>query len=384
MMFKIVKISANFPPRRCGVADYTRILCEHLVNLKEDISFYIITSADPKIIESGYSYERIKVLPVINNWSWSCLSKIKEIIKEISPDIVHIEHNRSLYGCLAAMNFLPYLLKKENPKHKIIITFHDLPGPWKNKDPFFWLTNFSNLIYCDRFLVSSDNDFNNFACRLPFIKRKCMLLPVGSNMPKVENNRTMIRKELNIAEDILALGYFGFIREDKCLTELFYAFSELLKSGLNLKLLMIGGILNEEMFLSLQKLSYKLNINEMIIWKDYQAHEKVSELLSALDIVVLPYKNGIGTNSGIFAACVQHNLPIVTTKAKFMPEIIKDNYNLIVVEPNNLKELTNALFRITQDLDLRKKLTQNLKELNDYLSWQNISQKILKLYITAI
>lgn len=54
-------------------------------------------------------------------------------------------------------------------------------------------------------------------------------------------------------------------------------------------------------------------------------------------------------HSGAFATCVLRNLPIVTTKAKFMP-------------------------------GLRKRLSENLKELNHYLSWQSISQKIFKLY----
>ena len=95
---KIVKISANFPPKRCGIGDYVRLLCENLVHLKKDISFYIITSANPEVIESGYSYERIEVLPVISNWSFEGLFKIRKMIKEISPDIVHIEYNQDLYG----------------------------------------------------------------------------------------------------------------------------------------------------------------------------------------------------------------------------------------------------------------------------------------------
>lgn len=376
---RIVKISANFPPGRCGIGDYTRLLCENSVKINKDISFYIITSADPKIAECGYSYERIEVLPIISNWSFAALSQIRKVIKEISPDIVHIEFNRMLYGRAIAMNFLPYLLKKKNPTYKIIVTFHDLPAPLKNKDPFFWLTTLVMLIYCDRVIVSSDIDFNSFTAKLPFVKRKCTLVPVGSNIPKVEAVRAMVRKELNISEDVLLLSFFGFIREDKCLIELFYAFSELLRAGHNLRLLIVGGITNKEIFLFLQKLSHKLNINDMVIWMDYQSDKRVSELLSASDVVILPYKNGIGTNSGVFAASVLHSLPIVTTYAKFMPEVIRNNYNLMLVKPSSIKELTNVLLQVTQDSELRKKLSENLGELNEYLSWQRISKEMLKL-----
>lgn len=378
---KVVKITANFPPRRCGIGNYTRLLCENLVNLKKDIYFYIITSADPKIKECNYSYERIEVLPAISDWSFTALRRIRKIIKEISPDIVHMEFNRMLYGRAIAINFLPYLLKKKNSIPKIIVTFHDLPGPLKNRDPFFWLTTFVILIYCDSIIVTNEIDFNSFTCKLPFVKRKCRLVPVGSNIFKAESKRALVREELNISEDTLILSFFGFIREDKCLSELLYAFSKLLRARDNLKLIIVGGTHNQKIFLSLKKLVNKLNMNNAVIWMGYLPDKRVSELLSVSDAAVLPYKNGIGTNSGVFAACALHDLPIVTTNAKFMPDVIKNNYNLILVKPGSIEELTKALFKITEDSDLRKKLSENLKELNEYLSWQRISEEIFKLYV---
>jgi len=376
---RVVKISANFPPKRCGIGDYTHLLCESLVKINKEISFYIVTSDDFEIAECGYSHERIEVLPIISNWSRAALSQIIKKIKEIYPDIIHIEFNRSLYGRSTAINFLPYLLKKRDPIYKVIVTFHDLPGPLKNKDPFFWLTTLVMLIYCDRVILSNDIDFNSFTARLPFVKRKCSLIPVGSNIPKIESDRTMIRKEFNISEDTQLLSFFGFIREDKCLAELFYAFSALLRMVHNIRLLIVGGVYNKEIFSSLQSLSRKLDIEGMIIWMDYQLDKRISELLSASDIVVLPHRNGVGTNSGVFAASVLHNLPIVTTQAKFIPKVIKNGYNLIMVKPT-AKELTDALFKVIEDPDLRKKLSGNLAELNGYLSWQNISSEIFKLY----
>ena len=377
---RVVKITANFYPLMCGIGDYTRTLAENLVNLKKDISFYIITSANPRIKESCYSYDRIEVLPIISVWSFKALFKIRKVVKEISPDIVHIEYNRMLYGCNIAMNFLPYLLKMGNPSYKIIITFHDLPHPIKNRDPFFWLTNLANLIYCDRAIFTNDADFSSFILRLPFVKRKSTLVPVGSNIPKVEGRRAFIRRELNISDDEMLLSFFGFIREDKGLIELFLALSQLVRGGRKLRLLIIGGILNREKFLVLQGLSHKLNLDGKVIWTGYQLDKRVSQLLSASDIAVLPNRNGMGTNSGVLAACALHNLPIVTTKAKVMPEIIRDNHNAMLVTPRNVKELTNVLFRVRRDPNSRKRLSENLKGLNEYLSWRRISQEIFNLY----
>ena len=377
---KIVKISANFPPKRCGIGDYTRYLSEKLVELDKDIFIYIVTSSDRAIKESGYSYERIKLLPAIKAWSFPCLSQIEDIIKEISPDIIHIEFNRSFYGRKIAMNFLPCFLKRKSEKHKIIMTFHDLPGPLKSRDPFFWLTSLSALSCCDKIIVTNDVDFNNFLLRFPFVKKKCTLLPVGSNIPRFEGNPALIKKELNISDDTLILCFFGFIREDKYFSRLFYAFRELLRKGRKLKLLVMGGIRDKDIYSHLHKLIHKLNISGEVIRVDYRPERKVSELLRVSDIAVLPYRNGISTNSSAFSACVLHNLPIVTTKAKFMPEIIRNDYNLMLVNPNSTEELTNVLFVLTGDEALRNKLSKNLKELGDYLSWQRISKQILKLY----
>ena len=63
-----------------------------------------------------------------------------------------------------------------------------------------------------------------------------------------------------------------------------------------------------------------------------------------------------------------------------MPKIIKNNYNLILVKPSNVKELTNALLQVTEDPEVRNNLSKNLKDLNNYLSWQSISKEIRGLY----
>lgn len=380
---KIVQISANFPPKECGIGDYTRLLCEEM-SLKEEALFYVITSSDPKIKESGYSHEMVKIMPEITNWSFSGIKQIRRIIKEVSPDIVHIEYNRMLYNREVAINFLPYFLKQDGVAAKVVVTFHDLPGPVKNRDFFFWLTTLALLVYCGRVIVTNELDLNSFTSRLFFVKKKCTLVPVGSNILKAGASRSAVRRKLGVSDDALMLAFFGFIREDKCLSDLFYAFLRLWRAGCKARLLIIGGILNNEIYLSFRKLSRKLNIDDMVIWINYQPGAKISELLAASDIAVLPYKNGIGTNSGAFAACALHGLPIVATAAKFMPDVIKDNYNLILVKPNSINEIRNAVLRIAWDPDLRNKLSVNLKGINEYLSWENISARIFKLYTELI
>lgn len=377
---KVVKITGSFYPKSCGVADYTRLLCEQTVNLKEDIFFYVITSIDADTVKSGYSHEGIEVLPLIRVWSFSALVQIRKKIEEISPDIIHIEYNRALYGCKVAINFLAYFLKKDNPDYKIVITFHDLPHPIKGRDPFFWLTSFFLLFYCDKIILTNNRDFNSFSCRFSVVKRKCSLIPVGSNVERLEADPALIKKELNISDNTLILSFFGFIREEKDLSRLLYAFYSLVRKEKNLRLFIIGGVLNEKIFSFLISLSRKLKINDLVKFTNYQSKEKVSEFLSISDIAILPYKNGIDTNSGAFAACVLHGLPIVATSAKFIPDIIKSNYNLMLVEPGSTKRLVNALSRMVREPDLREKLSENLKKLNVYFSWQSISEKIFKIY----
>ena len=55
-------------------------------------------------------------------------------------------------------------------------------------------------------------------------------------------------------------------------------------------------------------------------------------------------------------------LPIVTTNVGGITEMIKENYNGILIEPKSPKNLSSAIIKIINDPQLKKYLAKNAKK----------------------
>jgi glycosyltransferase involved in cell wall biosynthesis len=61
----------------------------------------------------------------------------------------------------------------------------------------------------------------------------------------------------------------------------------------------------------------------------------------------------------IYVEAMAASIPCVVTMAGIALEIVKDDYNAIVVDYKNSEQITKALLALSTDQDLRQKLIQN-------------------------
>lgn len=102
----------------------------------------------------------------------------------------------------------------------------------------------------------------------------------------------------------------------------------------------------------------------------------------SIDIFVLPSKEeGLGSVLIEAMAC---GLPIVATDAGGIPELIKDNYNGIIVEKQNPNKLAEGIIKLIENPELRKKISENAKEEAKKYSSRNMVIKTLEVYEKAI
>jgi len=86
----------------------------------------------------------------------------------------------------------------------------------------------------------------------------------------------------------------------------------------------------------------------------YEFTDSVAEALSTIDIFVFPsYRESFG-NALLEAMAMQ--LPIVTTFAGGVTDIIKCNENALCVEPQNHKQIYEAIKLILSDDELKNNL----------------------------
>lgn len=117
---KIAWIS-SWPPRPCGIATYSRELVGALRDAGNDV--HIICHTD-----GGDPGEK-KVYPVMNIQKVGWDEKIYSVVKEIKPEVVHIQHEYGLYQTHndhAVGLFRPLFRWKVENRFPLVITYHSV------------------------------------------------------------------------------------------------------------------------------------------------------------------------------------------------------------------------------------------------------------------
>ncbi len=81
----------------------------------------------------------------------------------------------------------------------------------------------------------------------------------------------------------------------------------------------------------------------------------------------------------VLAEAMAHRLPIISTKAGAIPEIIQDGLNGILVTPGNVSELSEAIENVCRSRDLRQKLSDAAgNTAKDFPSWKDTAERIYR------
>jgi len=110
----------------------------------------------------------------------------------------------------------------------------------------------------------------------------------------------------------------------------------------------------------------------------YQTHENSIKLIRGSDILIQPsFHEGISTTILESMAC---KIPIIASNVGGNKELILDNQNGFLINPESADEIIKKIMMILEDELLAKKFGEKSFELIKNYEWPKIGQKYLKLY----
>jgi len=166
---------------------------------------------------------------------------------------------------------------------------------------------------------------------------------------QMRENRKEKRRSLNIGEEELVVGYVGRLSEEKGIKNLIEAGILLIKSGVPVKILIIGdGSQKKE----LEELVNRNGLTSQVIFPGFQ--NDIENWLPALDIFCLPSLME-GTPMSLLEA-MAYGIPVVASAVGGIPDVVQSGKNGILVSPNNPEELKEAIVNIYRDKSLRYSL----------------------------
>lgn len=329
----------------------------HIIMLAEQYEVTLIangTAFDVKsMLRENIRFVNLNISRKISLWrDLISLIQLYKIFANERFDVVHsITPKAALLSMVAA--FIAVIPKR----------IHTFTGQvWvNNKGMRRWLLRvFDKLIaFCATNLITDSFSQRQFLIEQHVVKKdKIVVLGNGSTCgvdvgrfkPDLEV-RNQIRAELSIPESAIVYLYLGRLNKHKGIQDLALAFKEIANKNSAVHLLVVGP--DEEGFDNVLRSTLERYANQ---FHRVGFTNLPESYMACSDILCLPsYREGFGSVI-IEAAAV--GIPSVASNIYGLVDSVKDGETGILHQPKNIEEITQVLLKLTNDNELREKMSK--------------------------
>ena len=179
---------------------------------------------------------------------------------------------------------------------------------------------------------------------------------VSKFRPVIDN--IQLKKKIGLPVDSFIITGVGRLVKGKGFQNLIDAFYRISKSEKNCYLMIVGGVVSQDISKYEKKIVNKikkLHIEKKVILTGMV--ENVEDYLNCSDVYVLSsFREGVSRSMLEAMSC---KIPVISTNIRGSREIIKNNYNGFLYEKSNINELISSTLKLKNDKELVKKITTN-------------------------
>ena len=174
------------------------------------------------------------------------------------------------------------------------------------------------------------------------------------------------REKYGISEDTVVIVFVGSYQPYHRVDILLRAFAQL-KINQKVHLLLVGDGQN---FNESVELARELKISSLVSFVGRTPYDIVPSYIAAGDIAVMPATNSYGNPMKIYEYLAM-GLPIAAPLQPTITEILTHRKNAYLFEPENVEAVTETLFKLVDDSNLRKKLAEEGLKLASKNTWNS-------------
>jgi len=318
---KICIITANLPPVRCGVGDYTVQLANTLADRGDE--GVVITGRDQAPAVPG---ARLAVRNELPSWGWNGMPHLWRAVRRERPDVVLLQWVPFLYSRTGTSLALPVALAAlALAGVRLQIMVHE---PWVRfiRWSFFITGPVQRLALglmvtaAERTCVSIEPWARMLRARLPWKRSAIHWVPVGSNIPVGSSDGRAIRLAAGIPEGAPLLGVFSLFGAAKG-----YSLIEAAWRGASSRpdqpfVVLIGASADEA-----GEHLPEIAAHPRCRTTGYLSADDVSRWLCAVDVLLAPFEDGVSSRRTSVIAALAHGVPVVTTRGRNTDPLFTDS-----------------------------------------------------------
>ena len=262
---------------------------------------------------------------------WRTVTRLLALCRERNVSIWHGHDYKS--------NAIGLLLRRWHPM-KLVSTVHGWVKQTSRTPLYYGIDRFC-LRHYDRVVCVSDELYAE--CLLAGVSgERCSVIDNAIDLDAIDSTRLAgeARSELlGVPTDRPVLGVVGRLSREKGFDRLIRSADELISAGIPVSLVIAG---NGDMASELQRLIGELGRESEIRLMGHQ--NDPSLVYRAIDVFVMSsLTEGL---PNVLLESLAHRLPVVATRVGGIPSVIEDGQNGLLVEPDSVSALTDAVTRI--------------------------------------
>ncbi|MFI8577869.1 glycosyltransferase family 4 protein [Rossellomorea aquimaris] len=204
------------------------------------------------------------------------------------------------------------------------------------------------------------------------IEDKCMVIPNGINDYWHQNN--MVQESNRLKENKIRLLFIGAINNNKNLTSVIRACSELNSHGYDVLLNVVGDGPLESYC---RRVCKELNMSDSVIFHGYVSEmDVIKNIMKNSDIFIMPsFKETFGL---VYIEAMSQGLPLIYTKRQGIDGFFKEGVVGYSVEPENIVEIVESVKLIISDYS---RVTKECISKSKEFTWEKITSEYKSIYL---
>lgn len=291
------------------------------------------------------------------------IEEIKNYITGQNIDIVHTHGFKAdIYGFLASRpNRIP-----------IVATKHG----WTHANLIIRLWEMVDLVFLHKFpsIVAVSDDMKNSLIRSGIYKKKIRTIHNGIDLDHNLYDNKALRAKLNLKEKQPVIGIVARLSSEKGHTHFLAAARKIADKFPDARFLIIGdGSLRE----NLEELSSNLALDQQVQFLGFRSD--MPELYQVMDILVSSsLREGIPMN---LLEAMAEQKAVIATKVGGVPQIIKNGISGILIDPENVDMLAEAILDLLKNDEKRFALGKAARlEVEAHFSSLVMSRQYMQVY----
>ncbi|WP_213217698.1 hypothetical protein [Roseibium polysiphoniae] len=276
---KIAMICGSWPPERCGIADYTELLCQHLEN-------------------QGAQVVRIAQ----DNWGIKSLPAFRRDLRKVNADVYHVQYPAVGYKRSLLPALTPYLCGGS----PCVVTLHEYEIFKAYRR--LWFAPYARKASARIF--SRQAELAAFAKAFPARIGQDLTLPIGSNIPKADAAPSRYPG---------SVVFFGLFWPGKGLEE-YLSFVQILReSGDTSRQISIVGAPAKGQEQFAEQVRRAAKTHSIKLHENLPA-SSVAQSLAAHEFAYLPFPEGADERRGTLAAALVNGCRVITPHRDGTPD----------------------------------------------------------------